>query len=356
MTRQPDPTTRAVLVLRVGDPRRVVAGRAVAATLVAAVVFMAFAFTAKEVRPLYAHAPWQNDPYDAAASFAIFLVPLGVALVLLRALLCRRDAPLSEARLVGALRASLVVLTTVALTVVVDWISVGLGADRATWDATTVLLVGWLLATTAVVSWAAARLRRAAGAVPPATESRGGPDGLADALTLAAIGSRRLGPLRRPTSAIVRWLGHRPATMIRRHRLAAAALFAALFGAAVASSAAREEGVGPIVVLFFGVATCGMYAFTVGAGAYLGVVRPEQAMGTARRRVADASVAAAAAVPLALAFRNALWWLIDTSSSGARLAELGTLLVGAATAVFIVTLGIEGVLGIHGDRVRLRRE
>jgi hypothetical protein len=57
-------------------------------------------------------------------SFAIFLVPVGVALVLLRALLCRRCAPLPEAGLVGALRASLVVLVTVVVTVVADWIPV----------------------------------------------------------------------------------------------------------------------------------------------------------------------------------------------------------------------------------------
>lgn len=124
-----DPRVRAVLALPVGDPRRVVAGRAVMATLAAAVVFVAFAFTAKEVRPIYAHAPWQNDPYDAATSFAIFLVPLGIALVLVRALLSRRDAPLPAARFVGALRASVIVLATVAVTLVGDWISVGVGAE-----------------------------------------------------------------------------------------------------------------------------------------------------------------------------------------------------------------------------------
>ncbi len=324
------------------------------ATLAAAVVFVAFAFTAKEIKPIYVHAPWQNDPYDVATSFAIFLVPLGMALILIRALLCRRDAPLPMARFVGAVRASVVVLGTVAVTVVVDWISVGVGAQRATWDATTVVLVGSLLATSVMASWASMRLWRAAAASRRAAEPRGEPDGLADALTLAAIGSRRLGPLRRPTSAFVSWMERRPAALVRRHPFAAAGFFAALFGTSFAAFAAREDGVGPILVLSFGVATCGMFAFAVGAGSYLGLVRPDHAMGTIRRRVTDGSVVAAAAVPLALAFRDALWSLAGPSTSGAGLAELGGLLVVVATAVFILTVGTEVLLGIHGGRSRPR--
>jgi hypothetical protein len=68
------PPTEAVL--RVGDPRRTRIGTAVISMLLTATVFVAFAFSAKQVRVLYLHSPWEEDPYDAVVSFTIFFVPL----------------------------------------------------------------------------------------------------------------------------------------------------------------------------------------------------------------------------------------------------------------------------------------
>ena len=101
--------------------------------------------------------------------------------------------------------------------------------------------------------------------------------------------------------------------VVRPHPLASAAVFSVAFGAAVAAAAAREEGLGTIdPVIFFGVATCGMFAFVVAIGSYVGLVHRDRPLRGVSRRLADAAVSGAAAVPIALAFRHSLWWTIGS--------------------------------------------
>ena len=63
-------------VLAAGDPARAAAGRAIISSLLAGCAFTAYLWGAKELRPLYVHEPWQDDPYDAVVSFAFICVPL----------------------------------------------------------------------------------------------------------------------------------------------------------------------------------------------------------------------------------------------------------------------------------------
>jgi hypothetical protein len=69
-------TVTDLAALAVGDPRRPAIRRAVFGTLWSAAVFFLFTVPVKQIKPLYGHAPWQNDPYDTLYSFAMFFVPL----------------------------------------------------------------------------------------------------------------------------------------------------------------------------------------------------------------------------------------------------------------------------------------
>ena len=62
-------------MLAVDDPRRPPIRRAVFGTIWAAAVFFVFAAT-KELKTVYGHSPWLNDPYDTVISTAMFFVPL----------------------------------------------------------------------------------------------------------------------------------------------------------------------------------------------------------------------------------------------------------------------------------------
>lgn len=67
-------TSTQPLALPVDDPRRPRIRRAVFGTVWAAAIFCVFAAT-KEIKPIYNHAPWLNDPYDTVISFTMFFVP-----------------------------------------------------------------------------------------------------------------------------------------------------------------------------------------------------------------------------------------------------------------------------------------
>ena len=345
-----------ILGFAVGDPRRRVLRRSVVGTLFTVALFVGFVLVSKEVPRLAVHAPWQDDPYDAVVSFTMFFVPLVAALVTLRALLCRREAPLPAARIVGLVRACRVVLGAVLVTLAADWISVVLQVHRAEWDASTGPLVGLLAATTLAGAWATVELVRAARLAPrllprargesSAPDTSRGPDALADALLLVDRWGRRLGPASRAV-AVVRGLDRRAAPAVRRHPLVAAALWSAAFGLALAGAAAVEEGEGPLMALRFGVAACAMFAFVVPAGSYLDLVHAVRPLRGVRRRLADGAVIAAAAVPVAVGFRSSLWWLIGTTDERAGLTELEVLLVVVGVATFTVVLVVETMARLH---------
>jgi len=334
--------------LPVGDPRRAPAGRAALASLVTVAAFLAFAWGSKEVRALGDHAPWQNDPYDAFVSFALFFLPFAGALLVLRVLRCRRFEPLPAARLVGVLRASGVALAIVAVTLTADWAAVVAGADAASWTTTTIWLVAALGGVTAL-TLVAARLAWLASRQTSSLDARAGSDALGEAVALLRELASRLGPLEHPVAGSADWFERAIAVRIRRHPLAWAALASLAFGFGIGALMAREEGVAPIVALIVVVAGCGMFAFLATAGSYLGLVHPERPLLGARRRLADACVAAAAAVPIALGFRSSLWWLVGGTEATAGVAELTRLVAVVAVAVFAGVAAVETAAGIHDD-------
>jgi hypothetical protein len=106
-----------LLVVPVEDPRRPLIRRAVFGTLWASAVFFVFTAT-KEIKPIYNHAPWLNDPYDTVISFTMFFVPLVAACLLVQASLCLRSEPLAIRRVVAILRACRVAVGAVIVDLV----------------------------------------------------------------------------------------------------------------------------------------------------------------------------------------------------------------------------------------------
>ena len=222
-------------------------------------------------------------------------------------------------------------------------------ADDSTWSNTTNALIA-ALAIATIVAIRAVVLAQRAGAVSREWDSPPGPDALADALTLGRQWAEHLGPLAPPALAPLTWLEARIAPWVRRHALAAAALASPAFGAALCVVTVRAEGLAPVVALVFGVASCGMFAFLAATGSYLVLVHEERPRVGARRRLADAVVLAAAAVPVALALRGSLWGVIGATEATAGLGELAALVLVAAGVTFVLVAGAETLAGIHSPR------
>ncbi|TAM56760.1 MAG: hypothetical protein EPN50_10100 [Chloroflexota bacterium] len=343
--------TAAIKALPVGDERRPRLGRSIMGSLLVAGGFEAFVFGVKAFRPLGDHAPWMNDPFDVATSFAIFFVPLLVALCAIRLPLARRLEPLPLSRAVGLLRACRLLTAVMAITILSYWVAVAVGADRSAWSQATPGLICGLVILTALVAFAGAGLERAGHAVPPPGAGSLGPDWLADALSLAERWSRRLGPLAGPSSTFLSLVDRRLGAWIRARPVTAAAVLAAAFGLSLAAAAAQEEGAGPVLLVFAVVGCCGMFVFLVVAGAYLDLVhRTSPALSGPRRRAAIAAVVASASLPPALGFRDTLWALVGLDSATAGLADLAVLLAVVAVLAFGLTFAVERAIEMAVER------
>lgn len=332
-------------VLAVGDPRRPAIGRAVVGTLLAAVVFFLCTGPVKQIAPLYDHAPWLNDPFDTAVSFAMFFVPLVAACCLARVPLCRKSEPLPAARVRDLLRGCRVVLGAVAVTLLAEWVSVVIGANRAQWNGATWLQVGLLVLMTVLTLRAAAGLRRVpVPRLPDSADRTGVPDWLTDMVAIAARESRWLGPFRRPVLSAVGWTDRRLLSMVRRHPLRAASVVAVALGVTVGAWQGVSEGYdAPVMLTFIALFGCGMFALLAGAGSYLGFVRGAVQLRGIRRRAADAAVVTCAGVLVAFAFRYHLWWIVGSSNAVAGLPQLLALLGISALSVFAVALALESL-------------
>ena len=296
--------------LAAGDPRRAPVGRAVGEVLAVAWLFLGYTWLTKGGGPLYARVPWADDPFDAVVSFALILLPFLGLLTGARLLLCRRGEPLPRSRLDGLVHAAIVLLAIVLATIVSDWSSVLVHPDLADRDPVTAAELAFLAVATAAAVVSMVHLRRATGDLPRPARHAVGPDWLDDGLLLADRWSRRLGPASGPAAALVGQLGSEPSRWVRRRPIASAALVATAIGLVVMAGMALEEGLAPVLLVIFGVVTCGLFAFIVAIGAYLGLIRAERPLAGVRRRLVDGLVLAAAAVPFALAFRDRLWWIV----------------------------------------------
>ncbi len=326
----------------VGDPARPQIGRAVLGSLLVAVVFVAFTWSAKELRGLYVHEPWQDDPYDAVVSFAIFFVPFLAGLCMLRVPLCRREASLPVRRALDLLRASCVLVGVVLVTLLSDWISVVLQAHRSVWTATTAVIICLLALVTALTVAVARELRRA-GRQPLGRDNPPYlPDWLADAVTLAEREATRLGPWRRNALSALRWVDRRVVAAARRHPLAAAAALSLAFGIAADIPKAVEEGYAPRgLLLVFAVSACSMFAFLVIVGTHLNLAGQGQ---WPKGRIVHAFVAACVSLPLAGAFRGSIWSLLGDSGRHSGWTRLWVLLLLAAVMTAVATFAVESFL------------
>jgi hypothetical protein len=339
---------------------KVSARGAVISSLVLATIFEAALFGSKETAAVYSHAPWLNDPYDVAVSFALFCIPLIVALTAIRLVaswwLPDRDAP---ARLADLLRASGVALVVVALTLGACWAALAAGANRTAWNPATAVQVAVLTLCSAGTIASALGIRRAgvalrhaattwrAGAEANGQMSSGAPDWLDDMTGVGRLLAGLGGPPGRLVTRVLDRADERVIPLVRRHPIGAAAVLASAVGLLVTIPQSLNEGyVPPVAAVFFCIATSGVFAFAVTAGSYLRVVRTER-RATPKAPLVRATVLGAAVVPVALAFRASLWSLVGAHPRG----SFGALLLLLASAAL---LGFG--LTIVGERiVRARR-
>jgi hypothetical protein len=336
-------------VLAVDDPSRPLIRRAVFGTLWAVAVFFVFTAT-KEMKPIYNHAPWLNDPYDTLISFTMFFVPLVAAFLLVQVSLCLRSEPLPVARVVSILRACRVAIGAIIVELLSAWLAMAVGANESQWTlGFTGLEVGLLLVTTVIVSIATVRVAHA-----PHLSRRSGrqdeaePDWIGDAVAVAKRESRWLGSLRRCAIPVLDWCDRTLLREVRRHPVITAAVASAGFGVAVFGWQGFREGDAPSVTLLsMGLGFCGMFAFLVPAGSYFRLVRSANPSFGLRRRALDASVVASGAAIVALAFRGNLWGIIGSNGNAAGLSQLVVLEAGAILLTFAVTLMLESIARSH---------
>jgi len=335
--------------LPVDDPRRRAIRRTVFGALLACAIFFVFTWP-KQIKPLYAHAPWENDPFDTVYSFTMFFVPLIAAYFLVPVSLCRKSEPLPVCRVLAILRGCRLAVSAIVVALLTDWAAVASGANHSQWTTgATGILVALLVLATVVTGKVIADLLRAPklrGQLPAA--SMPASDWLGDMVTVGERESHWLGPLRGPALGVLAWIDRRLLAWVRRHPLVAATIAAAAFGLTVGGNEAIREGYVPSATwLTIGLLGCGMYAFLVTAGSYLGVARSNTPLRGVRRRAVDASVAACLAAVTALAFRDFLWSMVGSNQFQAGPGKFATLVSIAFFAAFTVTFAVESLLRSH---------
>jgi len=342
------------VALAVDDPSRPSVRRAVFGTLWAVAVFFVFTAT-KEMKPVYNHAPWLNDPYDTAISFTMFFVPLMAAFLLVQVSLCLRSEPLPVARVASILRASRVAIGAIIVELVSAWLALILGANHTEWaPGPTGLEVGLLVVVTVVASIVTVRLARTPRLPKHSSSSEElEPDWVGDAVAVARRESRWLGPLRRGVAPLLDWCDRTLLQKVRQHPVIAAAAVSAGFGGTVFGWQGYREGYVPSVTLLsMRLGFCGMFAFLVPAGTYFGLVRSTNPSSGLRRRTIDASVIASGAAIVALAFRGNLWGLVGTNGNAAGPAQFAMLEAAAIVLAFTSTLVVESLVRNHSRFAR----
>ena len=336
--------------LAVGDQRRRAIGRAVFSTLWTAIAFFLFTVPVKQMKPVYDHAPWLNDPYDTLYSFAMFFVPLATAFILVQVSLCRKAEALPAERARAVLRGCRVAAIVMTATLASCWISLAVGANRAQWNASTTaaLVVGLAVVTGLDVRAVIMLVRAPRLGRPGPSRTEAAVDWLGDAVLVARRESRWLGPFSSVVMSVVAWCDRAVITRLRQHPIVGAGLVSLAFGTAVGLNQGIREGYFlASTLLTVGLLSCGMFAFVMLAGSYLGVVRSGSPLAGARRRLADATVTACIAALAALAFRNSLWWVIGTNANTAGNGQFAGLLGLAVGAAFAAGFAIESIMRTH---------
>jgi hypothetical protein len=339
----------APYLMPVGDPRRLLLRRAAFGTLVAAAIFFAFTVS-KQIKPIYYHAPWENDPYDTVFSFTMFFVPLLAACLLVQVSLCRKSEPLSTQRVVAILRGCRVTVGAIVIELLTAWVAVVVGANRSQWTGgATGVLLALLILSTIVTGKVVVDLRRVPRLRSPDRVQTGqGSDWLADVVAVAQRESHRLGPIGRPGLAALAWIDRAVVSEIRGHPLVAAAMAGGVFGVTVFGWQGIREGyVLSVTLLSMALGFFAMFAFLVLAGSHLGVVQSPHTLYGVQRRAVDASVVACVVAVTVLAFRDSLWWTVGSSPSAAGPGQFASLLAGTTVLAFAMVFIVEMLLRSH---------
>jgi hypothetical protein len=334
----------------VGNSERRPLGRGVRLTLLTAILFVGYTVVVKDIKTLSTVAPWGEDPYDAFFSLAIFFVAAVTVISAVRLALCRTSEPLPLARVIYLVRGCRVALVTMFATLAAGWTSVA-AAGFALRSSTARYLVVGLAVETALAVLSALALRRAPSRLA-INSGQGLPpsdwlDDLGDLATryLAhdGLGAMLASRITRVTDPL--------ATLIRRHPFTTASTLALGFGAFIALGAALE-GDPPILLLLLGAIGMGaMLAFLVTIGSYLGLVRAST-QSRSRRPFVYGLLAAAGSLPIAVAFRDYLWWIVGSNAADARLEALAELLAVVALASFSAVSLAEWLISVQRDKWR----
>lgn len=324
--------------LAVGDPTRRRAGLLVMASLALAAVFAAVTVLSKETPTLDLRQPWHDDPYDVPVSLDFVVLPLLVAIGLLRVQLCRRYKPLPARRLVDLLRVAGAALGVCLVTEVAEWVAVALDRHRARWTAATGWQVVVLAVATAATVGACVLVRRTARVVATLARPGAQPDWLADAVALALRATRVLGRHRGWALGVVRWMDAQVIVRVRAHPVAAAALLAMVLALPFVTAKIVLEGYpAPLVLLSFVFVAANLFAVVVVVGAYLRVVARRQT--TPPAWLFTVVVACTAG---ALAFA-----LHDSLLAEQTVTQLGALYFGAGVAAGTASLALQKLWRLH---------
>jgi hypothetical protein len=326
----------------VGDPRRPLIGRATFGTLLASAVFFAFTMT-KQIKPVYLHAPWVNDPYDTVFSFTMFFVPLVGAMFLIQVSLCQKTEPLPARRVVMVLRGCRIAVGAMAIELLAAWVSVAVGANRSEWTAVTTVLIALLGVCSIVTAKVIVDVVRAPRLPSPdRAEEAQESDWLADLVIVAQRESHWLGPLRQPGLSLLEWTDRNVVSKVRRHPLRAAAIASGAFAVMVFGWQAIREGYfASVTGLEMGLGFCGMFAFLVLAGSYLRIVRSPTRLYGVQRRAVDAGIVGCIVAIAVLAFRNSLWWIVGSNASTAGQAQFAALLASTTLPGLVMVFTVE---------------
>ena len=309
---------------------------------------MTYLWIAKEVRPLYLHEPWQDDPYDAVVSFSFFFIPILAGLCFIRAALCRRASALPLRRVHELLIACRLMLAVGLATLASQWVSLALGANRKAWNLTTLEVVIVLAFLSVTMSLAQAQVVSALRRTPAAQV---GPDWWSDAAGLVDLYWKQGLPFGRLGQRAIRGLVESAANLTRAWPIAVAAVISLAFGGLLATSQGiGEDGFAPpVFLLYLSVAGASMFAFLLVAGAHLRLSGARPPMTGRSRRLADAAAAGAAAYTASLAMRSTLapvTRLVPAHGAYHVLIGMGLIAFCVATTVFMV----ESALAVHSTK------
>jgi hypothetical protein len=294
--------------------------RTILTSLATAGLFEALTLVATQDKTVRAASPWQDDPYDAVVSLAVFTVPM-LALAIAQRLPAWR-APGGPDRVQQLTRAAGVMIALVGLTAGFEWASVIGRVHASAWDTRTAVLIAGLVAVTALTVALAVPLVRGLGS--PAGWRH---DWLGDVVLVWGK------PLRVATPQAADW--------VRRHALAVFAALSLIAGAGMAGSLAVGESWTDPVLIGWAVAvlTTSYLAFCVISNALAGfIARPPR---TPRRRAAETSVVAGGVgIQVAVAFRDVLWRALGLDGSLTSVPALVALTFGAGLLTAVVTAGL----------------